>query len=173
MCWGESETTASLLCRWDEQLGVIGSWCACQPCMSVYLPVYFTGYLPASLSAPGKHFDEHSLWWKTKRLILAVSSDENRFAPRVQKACAMLDVRLTAWAAQEEAVAKKLMAQGQREAAILRLNHLMDEAVKEACAMVDAQYASIREELLALGGIYGTQKEAIAEYCDYAMVPLL
>ena len=173
MSWGESETTASLICRWDDALGVIGSWCPCQPCMSVYLPVYFTGYLPQALSIPRKTFDENSLWWKMKRLILAVSAEEARFAPRVQKACAMLDIRLSAWAAQEEAVATKLMAQGKTEEAFARLNHLMDEAVKEATEMVDAQYASVREELISLGGLYGTQKEAIETYCDYANIPLL
>lgn len=173
ICWGESETTASLLCRWDDALGVIGSWCACQPCLSVYLPVYFTGYLPESLVSPGKYFDEKSLWWKTKRLTLAVSADEARFAPRVQKACAMLDIRLTAWAAQEEAVATKLMAQGKKGEAFARLNHLMDEAAREAMEMVDAQYASVKEELLSLGGLYGSQKEAIETYCDYAKIPLL
>ena len=173
MSWGESETTASLVARWDDALGVIAAWCPCQPCLSVYLPVYFTGYLPQTLSAPGKFFDENSLWWKTKRLILAVSADEARFAPNVQKACAMLDIRLSAWAAQEEAVAKKLLAQGKQEEAFARLNHLMDEAAKEASQMVDAQYADLREELTKLGGLYGTQKEAIEEYCHYAKVPLL
>lgn len=173
ICWGESETTASLLCRWDDALGVIASWAPCQPCLSVYLPVYFTGYLPQMLTNPGKHFDENSLWWKTKRLILAVSADEARFAPRVQKACAMLDVRLTAWASQEEAVATKLIAQGKKEDAHTRLNAFMDQAAKEAMEMVDAQYASVKAELLSLGGLYGSQKEAIETYCDYAKIPLL
>ena len=173
MSWGESETTASLVARWDDELGVIAAWCPCQPCMSVYLPVYFTGYLPATLSAPGKYFDEDTLWWKVKRLILLVSADEARFAPPVQKACAMLDIRLSAWAAQEEAVAKKLLAQGKEAEAFARLNHLMDEAAREATEMVDAQYAALREELTKLGGLYGTQKEAIETYCDYAKIPLL
>lgn len=173
ICWGESETTASLLSRWDETLGVIASWCPCQPCLSFYLPIYFTGHLPETFTSPGQYFDEGSLWWQTKRLILAVSADEARFAPRLQKASAMLDIRLTAWAAQEEAVAKKLMAQGKQEEAHARLNHLMDEAAREAVEMVKAQYASIREELISLGGLYGSQKEAIETYCDYANIPLL
>lgn len=173
ICWGESETTASLVCRWDDELGVIANWGPCQPCLSFYLPVYFTGCLPETLTSAGKRFDAACLWWQTKRLILAVSADEARFAPRVQKASAMLDIRLTAWAAQEEAVAKKLLAQGKQEEAYARLNHLMEEAAKEAMEMVKAQYASIRDELICLGGLYGSQKEAIETYCEYAKIPLL
>ena len=65
------------------------------------------------------------------------------------------------------------MEQGKQEEAFARLNHLMDEAAKEASQMVDAQYAALREELAKLGGLYGTQKEAIETYCDYAKLPLL
>ena len=57
--------------------------------------------------------------------------------------------------------------------AFARLNHLMDAAAKEAADMADAQYAALKEELTKLGGLYGTQKEAIEEYCHYAKVPLL
>lgn len=173
ICWGESETTASLLCRWDDALGVIGNWCPCQPCLSFYLPIYFTGYLPESLTNPGKFFEEASLWWKTKRLILLVSADEARFAPKVQQACAALDVRLTAWSAQEEAVATRLIAQGKTGEAHGRLNAFMDAAAREAMETVDSLYAALQQELTNLGGLYGSQKEAIETYCDYAKIPLL
>lgn len=170
--WGESETTASLLCRWDAALGMIGSYALCQPCLSVYLPVYMTGYLPETLTKIGKTFSEASLWWKTKRLILAVSVDEARFAPPVQRACATLDVRLMAWAAQEEALCASLIRNGRKEEANARLNALMDSAVKEATAMVDDQFAAIQTALAAAGGIYGSQKETIQTYCAYANIPM-
>lgn len=40
--FGEFETSASLMARVDEKLGIIARYAPCQPCLSAYIPVYMT-----------------------------------------------------------------------------------------------------------------------------------
>lgn len=66
--WGESETAASIICRTDKDLGIVSRYALGVPCMSVFMPVYATGYLPQSIQTVGKEYSDDSLWWKIKRL---------------------------------------------------------------------------------------------------------
>ncbi len=170
--WGESETEASLISRIDPTLGVVSRFALAQPCHSVYLPVYFTGYLPAKLSAAEGVFSEDSLWWKLKRLSLAASADE-RFAPEMQEKMAALESDIDATANDAEREASALIADGKKDEAFALLNGVMDKACALVEALCDAEYARIANELKARGGLYGPNAQKIEKYCDYAKIPFL
>ena len=73
------------------------------PCCSVFLPVYFTGTLPAALAAGDRYYDENSLWWNVERLSMAITADEERFGPDARAALLELEQSLEAKAASRRA----------------------------------------------------------------------
>lgn len=169
--WGDSETTASLIASEDEVLGVTARFAPAQPCHSVYLPVYFTGYLPRKLSVGEKLFSESSLWWKLKRLSLAASMDES-LCEGMRDRLAAREAAIEVLAEEREAKAKALFAQGERAAAVKILNDTMDEAVALVEALCDEEFSRLSALIREKGGLYGPQKENIETYCAYAGVPL-
>lgn len=171
--WTGSETTAGIICRIDSELGIISRYAVGQPCLSVFMPIYNTGYLPKTLSEGGRYFDEETLWWKIKRVGLLVSVDENKFAKKLRDKAHTLEKKLWEKAEQTETSARGLLSQGKRKEAYALLNALMDESVKLIEALFDELYAEFSAVVSDLGGIYGIHKDNIEKYCEHANVPLL
>ena len=161
--WGESETAASIVCRLDRNLGVVSRYALGVPCMSVFMPVYDTGYVPQSIQTAGKEYSDSSLWWKIKRLCLVVSVDEARFFELVKISLQSLEKELENKALETENKAKELIDCKNKDDAYALLNNLMDVSAKEVEALVDSLYAKIKEEVNKLGGI---------KYCEYAKMNL-
>lgn len=168
--WGDSETVASLISRIDPDLGVVSRFAPVQPCQSLYLPIYFTGYLPEKLSEGGQEFSERSLWWKYKRLSLLLALDESLeegFAEKI----ADLEDRIESLAAEAEKDAKKLLRVGSKQEAHALLNATMDQALAITEQFCDDEYRSVSEKVKQRGGLFGPQLENIQTYCEYAKVP--
>lgn len=169
--WGDSETTASIVSREDNILGVVSRFALAQPCLSVYLPIYFTGYLPLKISEGGRYFSENSLWWKFKRLSLAVAMDE-AFAPGVYKTLAALEASIEEKAKTAEEKARNLLATGDRDSAMCLLNATMDETTSLAETICDEEFVRLQSVIRKKGGLYGPQKENIEMYCEYAKISI-
>lgn len=169
--FGESETSASLLTRLDETLGVIGRYAPAQPCLSAYIPVYMTA-LPAEMERAERAYDERSLWWQVKRLSLLVAVDEARFAADARAELAVLEARFAEKAARVEDTARALMKSGDTEGAKAALSALTAACADELYRYAKDKCASLDAAIRALGGMYGRQKEAIEAYADYADMPL-
>jgi len=165
MTWDASQTAASLLAYWQEELGWICRWAPSMPCCSAYIPLYLTGTLPEALTLGGEKFDERSLWWVVERLEEAVSIDEERFAPVVREALRELELTLEQEARQTERQAAVLMVEGRREQANERLNVLMESAVDRLMALANDLFAGIHACVEADGGIYGPRKGFLEDYC--------
>lgn len=169
--FGESETSASLLTRLDETLGVIGRYAPAQPCLSAYIPVYMTA-LPESMQRAERAYDDCSLWWQVKRLSLLVAVDEARFASDVRTELAALEARFAEEAAGVEDTARALMKRGDDVGAKAALAELTAACTDELYRYAKDKCAVLDEAIRALGGMYGRQKEAIEAYADYADMPL-
>lgn len=170
--WGESETTASLISRIDDKLGVVSRWSPAQPCMSVYLPVYFTGYIPKCLSVCDKVYSDESLWWRFKRLALILSIDE-RFANEVHAPICELESEIERLAREAEKNAADLISIGKEAEAHAILNATMDKAVEMASALCDCEFIRVKKEIESRGGIYGPQSDNIKKYCEYTKTAIL
>lgn len=171
--WGESETSASLLARYDDEIGIVARYAPVQPCLSAYIPVYVVGKLPEKMQNADKLFDENSLWWQVKVLSLLVTVDENAFAVDIRAQLSDLEKLFSKKADAAEAEAKLLIREGKREQA----NDLL-YSVTEECTELLYDFAKSRSEQFAdtiknKGGLYGRQKEAIEKYFEYAQISVL
>jgi len=162
MCWDSSQTAASMLWEWDDTLGPIVRYAPSIPCLSVYLPLYFTGYLPEMLTTGGEKFDENSLWWQFERLAMAVSIDEDRFGADVRDQLRALEAELARKADTAEATGDKNV-----------LNALMDQAVEQAAGLARKLWGQIAAAVRDEGGLYGPRKEFLESYCNRTDLPLL
>lgn len=171
--WTDSETTAGIISRIDNELGVISRYSIGQPCLSVFMPIYDTGYIPEKISFGGKYFDEASLWWKIKRVGLLVCVDEERFAKRLHTHTRVLEEKLWSEAEEAEGLARKYISEGKKDEAYKLLNSLMDSSCARIEDIFDNLYTEFSKEISELGGIYGIHKHDIEKYCDYAEIPLL
>ncbi len=169
--FGESETSASLLWRYDGTLGQIARYAPAQPCLSAYIPVYMTA-LPKCMETAEKIYDEGSLWWRVKRLSLLVAVDELLFAAPVRADLAALEERFEKKAAVTEDAARTLIASGEREAAMGLLSALTEECTAELYAYAKEKSAEIASAISAKGGLYGRNKEPIEAYAAYAEIPM-
>lgn len=165
MTWDACQTAASLLAHWQEGLGWICRWAPSMPCCSAYLPLYFTGKLPAALTFGGEKYNANSLWWTVERLAEAVSVDEDRFAPDVRAALRELELTLEQEARQTEAQAAALMAQGSKAAANDLLNALMESAVQRLMDLSGSLFSQVHNTIEASGGLYGLRKGFLEDYC--------
>lgn len=170
--WAESETSASLLARYDDTLGIIARYAPVQPCLSAYVPVYMTN-LPEKMQTAGKLFDENSLWWQVKRLSLLVTVDEAAFAPEIREKLRELEAQFTEKAEEAEARAKQLIASGNRKAGEETLASVTEECTELLYSFAKTQSKRLADILKEKGGLYGRQKEAIEKYIAYAQIPLL
>ena len=167
--WGESETTASLISRVDEVLGVISRWAPAQPCQSIYLPVYFTGYIPRTLTVCDKTYSNESLWWKLKRMSLYASIDE-RFEKELAEKAKELEKEIELFALRAENDATSLIKEDKKSEAFDLLNSVMDKAVELTELFCDEEYKRIKATVDKLGGLYGPQAENIKKYFEYTKI---
>lgn len=165
MTWDGSQTAASMICRWTENVGPVMRYAYSLPCTSVYIPAYCTGALPPLMSASGEKFDENSLWWLFERLATAVSADYERYAPFARIGAANLDEEIETQAAKAERAAARAARAGQPEEAKAVLNEAMNQSARQAAAFAIKQFDQIRAAIRKRGGISGVRKEFIEEYC--------
>lgn len=168
MTWDGSQTAASMICRWTENVGPVMRYAYSLPCTSVYIPAYCTGALPPLMSASGEKFDENSLWWLFERLATAVSADYERYAPFARIGAANLDEEIETQAAKAERAAARATRAGQPEEAKAVLNEAMNQSAQQAAAFAIKQFDQIRAAIRKRGGISGVRKEFIEEYCARA-----
>ena len=169
--WGNSETSASLLARYDEDLGVIARYAPAQACLSAYIPVYMTD-LPEMMQTAEKKYDENSLWWQVKRLDLLVAVDEEHFAEDVRKELSDLEKVFENLAIQAESIAKKLVKEGSFDEAKEILKQATYSCTKFLYDLAKREADRIAEIVKSAGGLYGRQKEAIEKYIDYSEIEL-
>ena len=124
--WGESETSASLLARYDDTIGLIARYAPVQPCLSAYIPVYM-GDLPEKMQMAEKLFDENSLWWQVKALSLLVSVDEKAFIGEIRAKLEILEKLFAEKAEAAEQEARQLMTNGKQEEGKARLYSVTEE----------------------------------------------
>lgn len=168
MTWDGSQTAASMICRWTENVGPVMRYAYSLPCTSVYIPAYCTGALPPLMSASGEKFDENSLWWLFERLSTAVSADYERYAPFARIGAANLDEEIETQAAKAERAAARAARAGRPEEAKAVLNEAMNQSARQAAAFAIKQFDQIRAAIRKRGGISGVRKEFIEEYCARA-----
>ena len=170
--WAESETSASLLARYDDEIGIIARYAPVQPCLSAYIPVYMAGGLPEKMQTAERMFDEKSLWWQVKLLSLLVTVDEESFAGKVREGLSSLEKTFSDKAALAEEKARELARVGQKDEAISALFAVTDECTDILYDFAKKENARLVEVIKNKGGLYGRQKEAIEKYFDYANVPV-
>ncbi len=169
--WAESETSASLLARYDDELGIIARYAPVQPCLSAYIPVYMVGPLPSKMETAEKLFDENSLWWQVKLLSLLVTVDEDAYADEVRVKLKELEKTFSEKAEKAEDKARELIRDGKRNEANSLLYSVTEECTEALYNFAKEEGARVGESIKAKGGLYGRQKEAIEKYFDYAKVP--
>ena len=169
--WDSAQTACSMLFTRDEVLGTVMRYAPSLPCCSVYIPVYWTGNLPAAMTVGGEKFSPDSLWWMAERLAMQVSMDEENFGDPVREALSAVEKDIAARTAKAERDARALIAAGDREAAVKKLNALTAyacETVMEAFRWLSAQlFSSISET-----GVCGPRKEfleAYAKRCEFRL----
>ena len=170
--WGASETSASLLARYDEDLGIIARYAPAQACLSAYIPVYMTD-LPETMQTAEKKFDKNSLWWQLKRLALLVSIDEERFGADVRRGLASIERCFEDLAEQGESLAKKLIKDGKPDDAKEVLKTVTESCTERLYYLARQEADKIAEAVKSFGGLYGRQKETIEKYIEYSEIDLL
>ena len=169
--WGASETSASLLARYDEDLGVIARYAPAQTCLSAYIPVYMTD-LPEMMQNADRKFDENSLWWQLKRLALLVAVDEDRFAEGVRRELSGIGCAFEELAAKGEEFAKKLVKEGDTDGAKEVLENVTESCAERLYYLARQEADRIAEIVKASGGLYGRQKETVEKYIEYSEIKL-
>lgn len=172
LTWDASQTAASLLCSWKEDLGVVGRYAASVPCCSVYLPVYWTGHLPAALSSGGEYYDHNALWWRMERLAMLISADEARFGSRAREQLSRLEEALTQEAARTEEEARVRFREGRETEAKALLNQLMDRAAEQVMELSRQLQEEICRTISGMGGFYGPKKEFLEDYFRRTHMPM-
>jgi dipeptidase len=170
--WGASETSASLLARYDEDLGIIARYAPAQACLSAYIPVYMTE-LPEKMQRAERKYDENSLWWQVKRLGLLVAVDEERFGENVRYELSNIGRAFEDLAVQGEALAKKLVKDGKLDDARNVLATVTESCTARLHCLARQESDRIAEMIKTSGGLYGRQKETIEKYIEYSEIELL
>lgn len=168
--FGEFETSASLMARIDEKLGIIARYAPCQPCLSAYIPVYITE-MPDIMKTADRMYDK-SLWWQMKLLNLLVAADEERFGQEIRGSLEILESSFSEKARLAEEKARALIENGVIETAKSELSKVTND-----CAVLLYDFAVKENKRLSdiikdLGGLYGRQKEAIQKYMEYANIDI-
>lgn len=165
MTWSDAKTAASLLVSYDDVLGLAMRHAFSVPCTSIYMPIYFTGYLPPGMQLGGACFDEHSLWWCVERMTVAVSADsaayKEKAVSRLQEAETLIEGRRAA----VEQQAKTRILSGKKEQGYALLNQYMEESAALIQQTVNGIYSEIAAELQ--NGIYGPCRELILWYREH------
>ena len=169
--WAESETSASLLTRFDDELGIIACYAPVQPCLSAYIPVYMTA-LPEKMESADRLFNEKSLWWQVKRLSLLVTVEEEAFAGDVRMKLKELEDRFARKAEDAEKKAKNLFRDGNRDESKALLRSVTQECTETLYEFAKSEAKRLSDIVKNKGGLYGRQKEAIEKYIEYAQIPM-
>ena len=167
--WGASETSASLLARYDEDLGVIARYAPAQACLSAYVPVYMTD-LPEIMQTAERKFDKNSLWWQVKRLGLLVAVDEERFAENVRRELDGIEMIFEKLSVMGESEAKDLVKSGKSREANETLKEVTKICTEILSDAVKKEADRIAEIVKSSGGLYGRQKETIEKYIEYSEI---
>lgn len=167
MTWEDSKTAASLLVSYDDVLGLVMRHAFSVPCTSIYMPIYFTGYLPSCMQRGGKYFDEHSLWWCVERLTVAVSADSAAYKEKTVSRLRVVETLIESRRAANEQQAKTCISSGQRERGYEILNKYMDESADLIQQTVNDIYSEVAVALQQAGGLYGTCRELILWYKEH------
>ena len=170
--WGESETSASLLARYDDAIGIIARYAPAQPCLSAYIPVYMTGKLPEKMESADRRFNESSLWWQVKLLSLLVTVDEQKFAGEVRARLMTLEAQFSKKAEVAEQQATELILRGKREEANYILCSVTNECTELLYDLAKSENKRLSDKIKEKGGLYGRQKEVIEKYFEYADIQL-
>lgn len=161
MTWQSPKTAASLLMTYDDVLGVVMRHAFSTPCTSIYMPVYFTGYLPTTMQRGGRQFDEQSLWWCMERVMLAVSTDAASYKEYVTDKLYSAEALIESQRADIEAQAKEYIKSGQRDEGYKLLNDYMTESAELIRQTANDVYQSIAAKLQGSDNFYGPCRELI------------
>lgn len=167
--FGSSETSAALLARFDTELGVIARYAPAQPCLSAFIPVYMTD-LPKKMQTADRTFDPDTLWWQVKRLSLLVAVDEERFGAAVREKLSALEEKFKRMAEDAEGAARAALRAGDAERSKSILAAVTADCTEQLYALARAECARLGDEITALGGLYGRQKEELEAYAAYAQI---
>ena len=170
--WTASETVASLLARYDDEIGIIARYAPAQPCLSAYIPVYMTGNLPQKMQSAEKDFDENSLWWQMKALCLLVTVDEDAFANDVRAKLGELEKQFSQKAEEAEREAKQLIREEKRESGMELLSSVTEECTDILYNFAKTECKRLSDIIKNKGGLYGRHKETIQQYIEYANIPM-
>ncbi|MDO4488553.1 MAG: C69 family dipeptidase [Eubacteriales bacterium] len=168
-----AQTAASMIFTYDDVLGKVFRYAPSVPCCSVYIPVYWTESVPEILSSGRRYYDEESLWWSVEKLAMAVSIDEDQFGDAVRKELRKLEKEIADATEKTEEEARKLIASGDRKAAMEILNKLTEESAVKLRDKAKELFVPIGEALRKEGGIYGQRKDFLEEYCEWARMSFI
>lgn len=168
--WAESETTASLLVRYDEELGIVARYAPAQTCLSVYIPVYMVGKLPVRMENADRTYDEESLWWTMKVLSLLVAVDEDAFLKSVRFELEKIECMFNQMAQTAETTAKNLIKENKTSEAMRLLAETTDECTNILYAFAREENKKLADVIAKKGGLYGKQKEVIEKYVEYSQI---
>ena len=169
----DSKTAGSLIVTWRAGLGVVCRHCFSNPCVSVYIPVYLTGRLPACFSLGGAKYSPDSLWWVMERLNCAVEADSSRFFADVRARMDALESAFSAKAAEAETQAIAAIAAGQAAEANALLNALTQSCAEQLLSAANEETCRIHALLREDGGLYGCRAAFLREYCEKTGIPSL
>jgi dipeptidase len=109
-------TTASMVARLPDGGEPPVAWVALgAPCVSVYLPYYLDGPIPAAVGAGGRDPSPAAAWWRFHALRARVEAEPERLASLVRAYWDGLESEIADRARQVEARAADLRARGDAE----------------------------------------------------------
>ena len=175
LTWEASQTGASMLAYYRDGLCPVVRNAFCQPCCSIYLPVYPGIKLPELMTKGEGKFDSESLWWLTDRLDKLIGMDEARFSPVAHQKLYALENKINKKAEDAEKKAIKLIAGGKKKEAQELLSDLMVNSAMEAkkllVSLIEDFQAAISE--LGVDKIQGTRIDFLKKYCDITEMNLV
>ncbi len=123
-------TTASIVAQLAPGEPPVAWMALGAPCVSVYLPYYLEGDLPAAVSCGGRDPSPESLWWSFRDLLTNVESDAERLGSAVRAYWDAVEAEVAERAPQIEARAADLRAREDRAGAARMLTSFMDANVR-------------------------------------------
>lgn len=170
--WDASQTAASMIASYDDTLGPIAWYAPSLPCCSVYIPVYWTGDVPAAMKNAQGAYDENSLWWTAERLAMLISVDESRYAPDVQTILNATGTQISAAACDCEQKARALIAEGKKDEAMQLLSAFTQKETDMLLKALRTLADRISNDIAAAGGLYGPRRELLENYAARVHMPL-
>ena len=167
--FGEFETSASLMARIDEKLGIIARYAPCQPCLSAYIPIYMTK-MPDIMQTADRKYDNTSLWWQIRLLNLLVTVDEERFGEEIRIKLEKIENGFAEKAVLVEEKARALIDSREIDAAERELSKVTNECCVLLYDFAVKENKRLSKIIKDMGGLYGRQKEAIEKYMEYANI---